>query len=60
LALTISGQIPESKMGEVPESFKAQAELVWANVRAKLAADSMTTAGPSAQLAIKGRGGIHR
>ena len=34
--LFISGQIPESAKGEVPESFPAQARLVWANVLAQL------------------------
>ncbi len=40
--LFISGQVPESRDGEVPPDFAAQARLVWANVRAQLAADGMT------------------
>lgn len=39
--LFISGQIPESRGGDVPAGFEAQAELVGANVRAQLAADGM-------------------
>jgi len=39
--LFISGQIPESRHGDVPADFAAQAQQVWANVRAQLAADGM-------------------
>ena len=39
--LFISGQIPESRAGDVPEGFAAQAQQVWSNVRAQLAADGM-------------------
>jgi len=40
--LFISGQIPESVKGEVPEGFPAQAKLVWANVLAQLEAAGMS------------------
>jgi 2-iminobutanoate/2-iminopropanoate deaminase len=40
--LFISGQIPESAKGEVPEGFPAQAKLVWANVLAQLEAAGMS------------------
>ena len=40
--LFISGQIPESAKGEVPEGFPAQARLVWANVLAQLEAAGMS------------------
>ena len=40
--LFISGQIPESVNGEVPEGFRAQARLVWANVLAQLEAAGMS------------------
>jgi len=42
--LFISGQIPETRAGSVPEDFKSQAELVWAHVRARLEAANMTIA----------------
>jgi 2-iminobutanoate/2-iminopropanoate deaminase len=38
----ISGQIPESAGGEVPEDFAAQANLVWQNLFAQLTAAGMT------------------
>src|SRR3989442_4529406 len=40
--LFISGQIPESVNGGVPEGFRAQARLVWANVLAQLEAAGMS------------------
>jgi 2-iminobutanoate/2-iminopropanoate deaminase len=40
--LFVSGQIPESANGEVPEGFPAQAKLVWANVLAQLEAAGMS------------------
>jgi 2-iminobutanoate/2-iminopropanoate deaminase len=40
--LFISGQIPESVNGQVPEGFRAQAKLVWANVLAQLEAAGMS------------------
>lgn len=40
--LFISGQIPQTATGEVPSDFRAQAELVWSNVSAQLAADGMS------------------
>jgi 2-iminobutanoate/2-iminopropanoate deaminase len=40
--LFISGQIPETKLGSVPKSFDDQADLVWQNVKAQLAAAGMT------------------
>jgi 2-iminobutanoate/2-iminopropanoate deaminase len=40
--LFISGQIPETSAGTVPEGFEAQAALVWANVRAQLEAAGMS------------------
>jgi enamine deaminase RidA (YjgF/YER057c/UK114 family) len=40
--LFISGQIPTEKNGTVPESFEAQARLVWANIIAQLRAADMT------------------
>ena len=39
--LFISGQIPESGNGVVPEGFVAQARLVWSNVLAQLSAAGM-------------------
>ena len=39
--LFISGQIPESRDGNVPNDFKAQAALVWANLLAQLSAANM-------------------
>ena len=40
--LFISGQIPETRAGSVPEGFSAQAKLVWQNVVAQLHASSMS------------------
>lgn len=40
--LFVSGQVPEAAGGRVPEGFRAQAELVWANVCAQLRAADMT------------------
>lgn len=40
--LFISGQIPESVSGEVPNGFRAQAQLVWSNVLAQLEAAGMS------------------
>ena len=40
--LFVSGQIPVTKDGAVPESFEDQARLAWANVTAQLRAGSMT------------------
>ncbi len=42
--LFISGQIPETRAGEIPEGFRSQAELVWAHVRAQLEAADMSIA----------------
>ena len=42
--LFISGQIPETAKGEVPQGFQAQAELVWSNIRAQLHAADMSVA----------------
>jgi 2-iminobutanoate/2-iminopropanoate deaminase len=42
--LYISGQIPESATGEVPDTFEAQARLVWQHIVAQLEAARMTTA----------------
>ena len=39
--LYISGQIPVTRDGEVPTTFKAQAQCAWANVEAQLAAAGM-------------------
>jgi enamine deaminase RidA (YjgF/YER057c/UK114 family) len=39
--LFISGQIPESTAGDVPDDFSAQARLVWRNVFAQLGAAGM-------------------
>lgn len=39
--LFISGQVPESVSGEVPDNFEAQARLVWSNVLAQLGAAGM-------------------
>ena len=38
----ISGQIPVTKDGHVPESFEEQSRLVWANVMAQLRVAAMT------------------
>jgi 2-iminobutanoate/2-iminopropanoate deaminase len=38
----VSGQIPETVEGDVPEGFKAQATLAWANVLAQLEAADMS------------------
>jgi len=40
--LYISGQIPMCHLGAVPETFQAQAELVWDNIKAQLREASMT------------------
>ena len=40
--LFISGQIPMTLDGAVPDGFAAQARLVWANVEAQLRAAAMT------------------
>lgn len=39
--LLVSGQIPETRNGVVPERFEDQAELAWGNVKAQLAAAGM-------------------
>jgi 2-iminobutanoate/2-iminopropanoate deaminase len=41
--LFVSGQIPVTKGGEVPQGFGAQCRLAWANVLAQLRAADMTT-----------------
>ena len=40
--LFISGQIPESVSGEVPNDFRAQAKLAWSNLLAQLEAADMS------------------
>ena len=40
--LFVSGQVPETKSGTVPEGFQAQAALVWRNVAAQLHAAGMS------------------
>ncbi|WP_144299590.1 RidA family protein [Elioraea rosea] len=40
--LFVSGQIPVSASGEVPESFEEQARLAWRNVERQLVAAGMT------------------
>jgi 2-iminobutanoate/2-iminopropanoate deaminase len=40
--LFVSGQIPETSDGHVPDGFAEQASLVWANVIAQLHAADMT------------------
>lgn len=40
--LFVSGQIPETRSGEVPSHFEAQCRLVWRNVEAQLVAAGMT------------------
>lgn len=40
--LFVSGQIPESAAGEVPEGFPAQAKLTWANVVSQIEAAGMS------------------
>ena len=42
--LFISGQIPESKDGTVPNDFESQCRLVWSNVIAQLEAAEMAIA----------------
>ena len=42
--LFISGQVPESRIGSVPETFSEQATLVWENVFAQLSAAGMSAA----------------
>jgi 2-iminobutanoate/2-iminopropanoate deaminase len=39
--LYISGQIPVSKEGQVPETFEEQAAMVWNNIKAQLKAADM-------------------
>ena len=38
----ISGQIPETADGRIPDSFEEQAKLAWGNVQAQLRAAGMT------------------
>lgn len=38
----ISGQIPETVDGAIPETFQGQCQLVWANITAQLQAVGMT------------------
>ena len=40
--LFVSGQIPVDAGGHVPQAFGAQAELVWTNIAAQLAAAGMS------------------
>ena len=40
--LFVSGQIPESVDGEIPQDFRDQARLAWANVLAQLEAAGMS------------------
>jgi 2-iminobutanoate/2-iminopropanoate deaminase len=40
--LFVSGQIPQTAAGDTPADFRAQAQLVWANLRAQLEAANMT------------------
>ncbi len=40
--LYISGQIPVTREGNVPESFSEQAKLVWTNIEAQLRAADMS------------------
>jgi enamine deaminase RidA (YjgF/YER057c/UK114 family) len=40
--LFISGQVPEAADGSVPQDFKSQCRLAWANVEAQLKATGMT------------------
>jgi 2-iminobutanoate/2-iminopropanoate deaminase len=42
--LFISGQIPETRTGDVPHEFSSQARIVWHNVLAQLSAADMTVA----------------
>ena len=42
--LFISGQIPETPAGNVPNDFSSQARLVWRNVLAQLGAAGMSVA----------------
>ena len=65
--LFISGQIPETRAGSVPEGFPAQAKLAWQNVLAQLHAAGMsvsnlvkvTTFLASRELAIANREARH-
>ena len=65
--LFISGQIPETRAGSVPEGFPAQAKLAWQNVLAQLHAAGMsvsnlvkvTTFLASRELAIANRAARH-
>lgn len=40
----VSGQIPQTPDGTVPEGFEAQCRLVWANIESQLKAVDMTLA----------------
>ena len=40
--LFVSGQVPESRDGEVPADFRGQARVAWANLLAQLDAASMS------------------
>jgi 2-iminobutanoate/2-iminopropanoate deaminase len=40
--LFVSGQVPADAAGRVPEDFRAQCRLAWANVRAQLEAAGMS------------------
>ena len=40
--LFVSGQVPESANGAIPEDFHSQAKLVWSNVLAQLEAAGMS------------------
>jgi enamine deaminase RidA (YjgF/YER057c/UK114 family) len=40
----VSGQIPQTSDGTVPEGFEAQCRLVWANIESQLKAVDMTLA----------------
>ncbi|MBX2870155.1 MAG: RidA family protein [Acidiferrobacterales bacterium] len=42
--LFISGQIPETKEGDIPSDFESQCRLVWANILAQLHAAQMGAA----------------
>ena len=39
--LFVSGQVPEDDHNQVPEDFRAQARLVWANIQTQLSAADM-------------------
>jgi 2-iminobutanoate/2-iminopropanoate deaminase len=40
--LFVSGQIPETRNGQVPAEFESQCRVAWANVRAQLNSAQMT------------------